>query len=333
MKPAMQKTTTEATHKPETIESAVAPGTPAAKRPRTHHLDTREAYMQDIAAFERITPEREQELSRILQNPATDEASRDAAMNELIEANLRLVLHCVKQFERHTQSTNAPLSNLDLIAEGNIGLMKAARSFNAHYQDDSKPVRFCTYACKCINSHMIRAIKKARFIHIPEHHFAYWTEIESIRREAGRDLSDAAIRQQLNVSEEAFSLFQKSAETRMSLLEEHGAAHRDEGQHWSERFSDPTLATPCEEAERDDLRAFLFEQIEQLPPRTGKMLSMMYFNENTPSLKDLSHLFGVSSERCRQICAQGIQALRRQMLARRERIADDLGIRGSTVAA
>ena len=242
------------------------------------NTDAHESYMRDISRFDLIPPEREQELSLLIQDEHTDPTAREAAVTELVESNLRLVVHCLKQFERHINSSTARLSNLDLIAEGNIGLMKAARSFKADYADNGQPVRFCTYACKCINSHMIRAIKKTRFIHIPEHHFTYWTEIESIRREAGGNISEESIRQQLQVSEEAFSLFKHSACSGISMLEDFGSYGDEEGQHWSERFADESNTTPYEEAEREDLRAFLFEQINKLPPRTGKMLSMMYFH-------------------------------------------------------
>lgn len=296
------------------------------------NVDSFEAYLRDISAFPRITIKREQQLSVTIQTADIDETSREAAIQELVEANLRLVIHCLKEFDRHLNRATARLSNLDLIAEGNIGLVKAARSYKAQFGDETKPVRFSTYACKCIKSHMIRAIKKSRFIHIPEHHFTYWAEIEAVRKAAAGSISDEAIRKQLNVSEEAFTLFKHSAESGICHLEDFGNRQED-GLQWSEHIADEKAATPFETIEHEDLRQYLFTAIDTLPPRTGKMLSMLYFNENTPTLKDLSTLFGVSSERCRQICAQGIQTLRKKLLEQRNVIADNLEISIGTAAA
>lgn len=296
------------------------------------HADAFETYMRDIANFPRISLQREQELSRTIHDDSQPASGRERAVQELVESNLRLVMHCLKEFERHLNSATARLSNLDLIAEGNIGLVKAARAYQPAFGDDAKPIRFSTYACKCIKSHMIRAIKKSRFIHIPEHHFTYWAEIEAVRKAANQTLSDEQIRQKLDVSEEAFALFKHSAESGICHLEDFGNQGED-GLHWGEYIADQNGTTPFEQMDQEDLRHYLFAAIDELPARTGKMLSMLYFNENAPTLKDLSKLFGVSSERCRQICAQGIQALRRNLQSKRTAIAENLDISATTAAA
>ena len=296
------------------------------------NADAFETYMRDISQFPLITKKREQELSSLIQDPCVPPNKQEAAVQELVEANLRLVIHCLKEFDRHLNRATARLSNLDLIAEGNIGLVKAARSYQAAYGENTNPVRFSTYACKCIKSHMIRAIKKSRFIHIPEHHFTYWAEIEAVRKEAAQGISDDDIRQKLNVSEEAFALFKKSAESGICHLEDFGGQGEDSLQ-WSEHIADEKTATPYEIFEQEDLRQYLFDAMDALPARTSKMISMLYFNENAPTLKDLSTLFGISSERCRQICAQGIQTLRRNLSAKRTDIADNLDICANIAAA
>ncbi len=297
-----------------------------------HHADAFESYMRDIANYPRVSLAREQELSRAIHDETKSAASREAAQQELVEANLRLVIHCLKEFDRHLNSSTARLSNADLIAEGNIGLVKAAKSYRSAFGDNDKPIRFSTYACKCIKSHMIRAIKKSRFIHIPEHHFTYWAEIEAVRKAADKPLTDEQIRVKLDVTEEAFSLFKHSAESGICHLEDFGIRNED-GLSWNEYIADESTATPYEHMDHEDMRQYLFNAIDELPPRTGKMLSMLYFNEKAPTLKDLSKLFGVSSERCRQICAQGIQALRRNLQAKRPAIADSLELPASIAAA
>lgn len=294
--------------------------------------DTLTTYLRDIASYPRISIAREQELSLQIQNKDIQERAREEAIRELVESNLRLVFHCLKEFDRHLNQTTARLSNLDLLSEGNIGLLKAARSYKPDFGEGQKPTRFSTYACKCIKSHMIRAIKKARFIHIPEHHFTYWTEIEAMRKAANKDLSDEEICKELNVSKEAYALFMQSAESGTFHLEDFGKQN-EESLHWSDYMADEQSLTPYDHLDQEDLREYLFTAIDALPPRTGKMISMLYFNENAPTLKDLSKLFGISSERCRQICVQGIKALRKNLMAERPAIAESLSIPTSIAAA
>lgn len=287
--------------------------------------DAYSRYLRDISQYPRITPERESELSHVIQTCSNAEQV-EAAVNELIHSNLRLVVHCQKEFDRYRSSSQ--ISVLDLIAEGNIGLMKAARNFNSGFGDDEsdaatgEAVRFSTYACKCIKSHMIRAIKKARFIHIPEHHFSYWTEIETLQRENGGTLSDRDLSERMNLSDDALSFIKLSAGSGVCMLEDLTAEDSDNS--WNDFIASEHTASPSDEAGNNDLRAFLFGEMSKLPPRTRQIITMLYFNEKSPTLKDLSNLFGISSERCRQICVQGIHQLRRHLFSKRNAIEPDM---------
>jgi len=181
-----------------------------------------------------------------------------------------------------------------------------------------EPIRFSTYACKCIKSHMIRAIKKARFIHVPEHHFGYWGEIEKLQNSHDNTLTDSDLCDRLNLSGDALAFIKLSADSGVCRLEE--LTGEDSDNSWSDFIASENAPCPSEEAERNDLRHFLFSEMNNLAPRTKQMITMLYFNESAPTLKDLSTMFGISSERCRQICVQGLTALRRQMFSRRQGI-------------
>lgn len=286
--------------------------------------DTYSRYLADISRYERITPEREAELSQVIQTCPNAEQV-EAAVSELIHSNLRLVIHCQKEFEKYRASSR--LNAMDLIAEGNIGLMKAAQKFNSAANEsdgfsDHEPIRFSTYACKCIKSHMIRAIKKARFIHVPEHHFGYWGEIEKLQNENGNALTDSELCDRMDLSGEALACIRMSAGSGICMLEE--LTSEDSDNSWSDFIASEDSPCPSEEAERHDLRAFLFSEMDSLAPRTRQIITMLYFNESAPTLKDLSNMFGISSERCRQICAQGLTSLKRQMFSRRKGIAPGL---------
>ena len=285
--------------------------------------DAYDRYLEDIASYPRITPEREAELSRTILN-AKDPHKSEAA------ANLRLVVHCLKDFDRFLSSSAVRITRMDLIAEGNIGLMNAARRFNAEFTDGDatdKPkrsnVRFSTYACKCIKSRMRRALKLGRFIHIPEHHFSYWTEMETLRHEHGDTLSDDVLRDKLDVSNEVLGLLKQSSQSGICMLEDLGAQDT-EGGGWHDFIPNETASCPAHETGRNDLRDFLFSEMDSLPPRTRSMLSLLYFNERSPTLRELATKFGISSERCRQVCVQGLTRLRRQMASRCRQIEPDL---------
>jgi len=290
--------------------------------------DTYERYLKDIASHPRITPEREAELSAIIQT-ADSPKETEEAIEELIHANLRLVVHCLKDFDKFLSSPAVRITRMDLIGEGNIGLMKAAQRFNASFTTDdaatsrSSNVRFSTYACKCIKSRMRRALKLARFIHIPEHHFGYWSEMETLHREHGETVSDTVLCDQLEVSGEVLGLLKQSSQSGICMLEDL-ATQETEGGGWHDFIPNETAPCPADETGRNDLRAFLVDEMQNLPPRTRNMLSLMYFNEHAPTLRELSYKYGISSERCRQVCAQGLQRLRRQMSSRCARIEPGL---------
>ncbi len=300
--------------------------------------DTYERYLQDILQHPRITPEREAELSCIIRQAESSKEAQDA-IEELIHANLRLVIHCLKEFEKFLSSPAVRITRMDLIAEGNIGLMKAAERFNARFQtegdvdmNDNVTVRFSTYACKCIKSRMRRALKLARFIHIPEHHFSYWSEMDRLKKKHGDDLRDDVLREHLDVSNEVLDLLKQSYQSGTSMLEELTPQDQDGGS-WSEFIPHEDSPCPAEETGRNDLREFLFSEMNKLPPRTRNMLSLMYFNDSAPTLRELSQEYGISSERCRQVCAQGLKRLRRQMASRWHRIAPELSVGFEACAA
>jgi len=281
-----------------------------------------EIYLREISQYPRIDPDREVELSDIIQNSEVSQ-NQETAIDELIHANLRLVVHCLKDFEKRLSSPSARITRMDLIAEGNIGLMKAARRFNATHTGNNEnqttkisPIRFSTYACKCIKNRMRRALKLARFIHIPEHHFGYWSKMESLKSDCDGQISDESMRKQLDVSEDVMGLLKQSSTSKTCMLEDL-SSHENEGGGWHEFIPNTSATCPAEETGLSDLRSFLFGEMSKLPPRTQNMLSMMYFNDKKHiTLKDLSRKYGISSERCRQVCSQGIERLRRQMSGR-----------------
>lgn len=289
--------------------------------------DTYERYLRDISRHERITPQREAELSAIIQTE-TNAEQVEAAIEELVNANLRLVVHCLKEFDKFLTSPSVCITRLDLIAEGNIGLMDASRRYHADYgattdEGGSSGVRFSTYACKCIKSRMRRALKLGRFIHIPEHHFTYWSAMEELRTEYGETLTDDLLEERLDVSPEVLTMLKQSESSRTFMLDD--LLHDDsEDGYWQDVLPNDNSPCPCRETDSRDIRAYLLDQMALLPQRTREMLHNMYFADDPSTLRELSERYGVSSERCRQICVQGLTALRRQLEPSFRQIDPDL---------
>jgi len=203
---------------------------------------------------------------------------------------------------------------MDLVAEGNIALMHSARSFNAEYGKFDNPefgqMRFSSYACKCIRRRMLRCARSSRFIHIPENHFAHWQTINDLEERYGTDISDAAIVRRIGLTKERVGMIRMSRTSHASRIEEFSF---EGGRTWEEITPDENAERPDRTAERNNLMAYLRKEMEQLQPRTREMMTKLFLSNKNVTLGDLSKQFGVSKERCRQICARGLQRLRAQI--------------------
>ena len=282
--------------------------------------DSIDHYAKKISTYARIDHKREAELSRRIRS-ARDSRKVEAAVEELVLANLRLVVHCLKEFRSALKSPSASLTEMDLIAEGNIALMCAARGFDAHHTSgggaNGASICFSSYACRCIKRRMRRALRESRLIHIPERHFNYWTEIEAMRSEGGGAPSDEAILDELEISPEVLGLLRQSAQRHVCRLEDMLGDEDGEGK-WEDVIADDRSICPSEMAARNDSRRLLQKELSRLPARTRHVVESLFLNDEWPTLAELAERLGISSERVRQVCADGLQRLRRQMSTRAE---------------
>jgi len=268
-------------------------------------------YIEDIKEYARITPDREAELSAVIQ---AGEEGAEAAVNELVQANLLLVVHCLKDFSHWAYSTDMGISELDLVAEGNIALMDAAKSYNAEYDGGEGAaskghIKFSTYACKCIKRRMARALRSSKFIRIPEAHFSSWRKLSELEDDEGNSLSNEEVAARIGVNVNKLGMIRHSQQCGTCMLEDIGRSE-DGTSFWADVFLNDRAVKPDAETERHDLRRYLFDCMAKLKPRTREMLTLMYFSEKNPTLRDLSEIYHVSQERCRQVCAAGLKALR-----------------------
>jgi RNA polymerase primary sigma factor len=250
--------------------------------------DTMKVYMQDIGKIPLVTPEDEVSLAEKIKNG--DEEARW----KLIRSNLRLVVKIAHDFK----GLGLPL--LDLISEGNIGLMKAVEKF-----DPTKGAKFSSYAAWWIKQAMRRALaNQSRTIRIPVQSAGKINRIKSARSELterlGREPSDAEIADQLDVSRRTVAGL-KSAELRSVSLSD--PLQAGEESRFEEIIADQSVPTPDQLLGRIESLERLRELIDQLDEREAAVLKLRFGLDGQPpkTLEDVSQQVGRTRERVRQI--------------------------------
>jgi len=243
------------------------------------------------------------ELKDINKQMTTGEARARRAKREMIEANLRLVISIAKKY------TNRGLQFLDLIQEGNIGLMKAVDKFEYR-----RGFKFSTYATWWIRQAITRSIAdQARTIRIPVHMIETINKMNRISRqilqESGQEPDPALLAEKMEMPEDKIRKILKISKEPISMETPIGD---DEDSHLGDFIEDTTTLAPMDAAVYSSLREATSEVLESLTPREAKVLRMRFGIEmNTDhTLEEVGKQFDVTRERIRQIEAKALRKLR-----------------------
>ena len=269
-------------------------------------------YLEDISRYAILTPERERELGRIIQNPETTEDAGREAVNELVRGNLRFVVSYAKRFH------SPGISFLDLINEGNIGLIQAARRFDAE-----RGVKFITYAVWWVRQAISNALSEQwGAIRLPHKQATLHSRLgrvkEALSRSLGREATTEEIAAEAGLRPDVAGNLMAMSRSSESLSDVFGAEE-------DRTLGDTLEQTSVAAADDQMLQRSSVEQtrglLESLPKKERAILCRRFGipedgsdGEREPmTLQEIGEELRLSRERVRQIEAQAIARIKRTM--------------------
>lgn len=270
------------------------------KQITNREVESVDKYLKEISKHELISPSEEIELSKRIKKGDT------IALNKLVESNLRFVISVAKQYQ------NMGLGFEDLIAEGNVGLIKAAYKF-----DESRGFKFISYAVWWIRQSILKAIaEKSRVVYVPLNKINSLTKVNKALSELESNLN-----RQPRADEVAEHLGMKDKEVEdcFKFSSRHISMDNpinEEGDTLYEVFENSDNG-PDDELMYDSLKINIRKVLSTLPKKEADVLEMHFgLNGNTPmSLEDISEMMDLTKERIRQIKTKAINKIKHSIRA------------------
>lgn len=258
-----------------------------------------EKYFQEISKIDLITAEEEVELAHRIKQGDQE------ALEKLVNANLRFVVSAAKQYQ------NRGLKLSDLINEGNLGLIKAAKRF-----DETRGFKFISYAVWWVRQSMLQAISnKGKTIRVPQNKIATNRKIYQVyaglEQKLERPPSAKEIADELDIAEDRVKSVIKSSGRTLSL---DAPLKEGETSTLQNVLVSKSATSPDREMLKEALSSDINDVLKTIPPRQRDVIRLYYGLGNQPamSLSQISEIFDLTRERVRQIRERGLRALRHQ---------------------
>ncbi len=280
----------------EVLSHETRTATPAQRREPAQASSSMGLYLRDIRKTRLLTPREEIELALRI------EKGDEAARSRMIESNLRLVVKIAKRY------VNRGLPFLDLIEEGNVGLIKAVERFKA-----SKGCRFSTYATWWIRQSIERALtNQVRTIRLPVHVSDDIDRISRVTEHLSRSLRRPPTEEEL-AEETGFNpaYIRRLHSIRRKILSIDQALDVDGDFTLQDKLEDPSVEDPADSIQLDKIRRFLRSKLKVLNEREKKILDLRFGlqNDEPMTLEKIGKVFGVTRERIRQIQVEALTKL------------------------
>ena len=267
-------------------------------------VDALQFFLNDIGRFELLSAAQEVELAKRI------ERGDHGAKQEMVEANLRLVVSIAKRYR------NQGLPFLDLIQEGTIGLVRAAEKF-----DHRKGFKFSTYATWWIRQAVARALAdKARTIRMPVHvveklNKIVWAE-RTLQTDLGREPTAAEIAREINLTASDVERIRRSAQAPVSLDKPIGD---EDGAELGDYLADASRSLPEEEAELTLQTENLHRVLGELSTRQRQIIELRYGlgGDEPRTLDEIGRMFNLTRERIRQLEKQSLNVLRKLAISQK----------------
>jgi len=256
-----------------------------------------EKYFQEISKIDLITAEEEVELAIRIRK------GDEKALEKLVNANLRFVVSAAKQYQ------NRGLTLSDLINEGNLGLVKAAKRF-----DETRGFKFISYAVWWIRQSIIQAIAtRGKTIRLPQNKIATKRKIYKVfaglEQKFQRPPSAKEIADELDITEDQVATVMKNSGYSLSL---DAPLKEEETSTLKNILVSKDSTSPDKEMMQESLSSDINDVLQTIPPRQRDVIQLYYGLGNQPamSLAQISEVFDITKERVRQIRERGLRALR-----------------------
>lgn len=262
-------------------------------------------YIDSIKPFGRVTKDEEKKLARIIFYSRNLKHVKEAK-EKMAHCNLLLVVDRAIRYSNVYGLRESDL--MDLISEGNIGLMRAVELYRSNHKSGAG---FATYAIFHIDQKISRFIKMNKFLRIPEHYLRLRKKLDELESKHGDKLTNKIVRKELAISQEVLETLKEKRNKSVMFLED---IFDEEGGSWEEILRDESSLSPYQINCSKSLKDFLDKYISLLGDREIEIIRYMHYSEKEMTLGDISKLVHISRERVRQIYIASLRKLRVYMI-------------------